>query len=146
MDHWTEIFIAQLRAHGLEAKAASIAGVSLRKVRERAKTDEEFSTAMEAAAEVASDALETEAQRRAVLGVPKDVYYQGQVVGTELQYSDTLLSQLLKGRRPKVFGDKKQIDLTSTGTINVTVRAFRQDTSGRVIEALASPDILDQLA
>lgn len=135
MNHWTEIFIAQLREHGLEARAATAAGVSLRRVRALMEQDEGFAEEVEDAMEAAADVLEEEARRRAVEGVEKGVYYKGSRVDIQQEYSDTLLVQLLKGRRGRIFGEKREINLNAQGTVNVVVRSFARGQSGEVIEA-----------
>lgn len=48
----------------------------------------------------ATDRLEAEARRRAEEGVDQPVWYQGEMVGTEKRYSDTLMIQLLKAHHP----------------------------------------------
>lgn len=82
------------------AEATSICGVSRNYFRQ-ALTDnpkfrERYVRAKEIAKEARADALRKESYRRSVKGVKKTVYYKGQKVGTERQYSDTLLSQELK--------------------------------------------------
>ena len=49
--------------------------------------------------------------RRGIEGVPKGVYWQGEKVAEELQYSDPLLLALAK-RHIKEYGDRMQIDAT----------------------------------
>ena len=50
-----------------------------------------FKTRRDQAAIIAMGVLEREILRRAVEGTDRDVYYKGQVVGQERQYSDNLL-------------------------------------------------------
>ena len=57
----------------------------------------------------AADRLEREAMRRAVAGVEEAVYYKGEVVGTQLRYSDTLLMFLLNGWRPEVYTRQRTV-------------------------------------
>jgi hypothetical protein len=53
--------------------------------------------------------LEAEAIRRAVDGVEKPVYHQGQVVGTVREYSDTLLIFLLKGWKSDRYRERREV-------------------------------------
>lgn len=53
------------------------------------------------------DALEDEARRRAVHGVERPVYQQGVMVGTVTEYSDTLLSLKLRGKRPDLYNTER---------------------------------------
>jgi hypothetical protein len=61
--------------------------------------------------------LENAAYRRGVHGVEKGVYFKGEKVDTETQYSDTLLSQMLKARVPG-YGDTPA---TTGMTVNVAI-------------------------
>lgn len=64
--------------------------------------------------------LEAEAKRRAVTGVEKDVWYQGEVVGKEKVYSDKLLETLMKANDPDKYGNKSRVDTTTTINVNDT--------------------------
>jgi hypothetical protein len=70
------------------------------------KRDPAYAAAYEDAANEAADMLEAEAFRRGHDGVDKPVFYQGAECGAVREYSDGLLTLLLKARRPTVFGDK----------------------------------------
>jgi hypothetical protein len=60
----------------------------------------EFHAIMDITKERTVDVLEAEAIRRAVDGVEKGIYYKGELVATEVQYSDKLLLEALKARNP----------------------------------------------
>lgn len=62
--------------------------------------DADFKVAMGEAREAGIDFLEDEARRRAVDGVEKPVFHQGEIVGYIREYSDGLLKSLLASRRP----------------------------------------------
>ena len=49
--------------------------------------------------------MEDEAVRRAVEGVPRPVFYQGQIVGAVQEYSDELLIRMLKARNCSTGGE-----------------------------------------
>ncbi len=83
----------------------------------RKKHDAAFATAWEQALDMAGDKFEDEATRRGVEGVDKDVYYKGEVVGTERVYSDGLLGKLLDGAKREKYAPKKE----SSTNINVQV-------------------------
>jgi hypothetical protein len=68
--------------------------------------------------------IEHAAITRAVHGVKKDVWFKGEVVGEETQYSDSLLQTLLKKRLPHTYGeDAGGNTLVNYGQINVMPRA-----------------------
>lgn len=74
----------------------------------RRKEDPDFAAEWDLALETAASNLEEEAQRRAVEGVKKPVYYRGEVVGHTLEYSDGLLMFLLRGLRPNVYRENSR--------------------------------------
>lgn len=121
---WTDLFLRALRSHGLVNSAATTAGVTKRTVDRLREKSAEFDYAVETALEEAADELELEARRRAVEGVEKGVWYQGEEVGTELQYSDTLLTTLLKAKRADEFAERKQITGAGGTPLTVVVRTF----------------------
>lgn len=85
--------------------------------------DPEFAAAVTAVEAKIGDKLEKEAIRRAVDGVREPVgFYQGQASEYVQKYSDTLLIFLLKGHKPRKFGDKAQVELSGPngGPIAVT--------------------------
>lgn len=132
MDHtedepaWVELFLRQLRSHGLINTAATAAGVTRRAVERLRENSAEFDYAVEAALDEAADELELEARRRAVEGVEKGVYYQGDEVAREVVYSDQLLTTLLKAKRADEFAERKQITGAGGKPITVVVRTFGQ--------------------
>lgn len=78
------------------------------------KQDEAFDAAWIDADEAAVQRMEKEADRRAVIGVEKPVWYQGQEVGTIREFSDTLLIFRLKAKRPDVYRDRAEVNVTIT--------------------------------
>lgn len=122
-----DIYLLALRETGLEATSAQAAGVTLRKVQREYEADEAFHEDCLDAKELMADKFEAEAMRRAVEGVEKGIYYQGDRVESEVQYSDSLLTKLLTGRRPEVYGDKREITGKGGGAIQVVIEDFSGD-------------------
>lgn len=58
---------------------------------------------------MAADRLEQEAIRRAVDGTNKPVFFQGEIVGFEKEYSDTLLVLLLKAHKPDKYRERSDV-------------------------------------
>lgn len=122
---WQEKYIDALRAEGLEATARAAAGVTKRTVEKALQEDPDFAATVEDAMEKWADTLEREAYRRAVEGVEKGVYHQGVLVATERQFSDTLLSQMLKAHRKERYAPELTLKGTGkNGAITVNVRNF----------------------
>ncbi len=89
------------------------------------KKDKDFDAAIEAAYHQGTDRIEDEAYRRAVQGTQKPVFYQGEECAVVTEYSDSLLTTLLKGRRPEVYRDRLGISGPNGGpveTVDVTAR------------------------
>lgn len=131
--------------------AARYAGVSPHFLFQWMKDDREAAQAIEEAQRVGWMGLESEAVRRAVQGVEKPVYYRGEVVGYDTQYSDTLLSKLLEARVPAYKkGDGAMNMFNGPTQINIMPRAenFEQwlEMKNRTLEdrekqmALPSPE------
>lgn len=68
--------------------------------------DSVYRGAFEQAKLEASEFLEAEARRRAVDGVQEPVFYQGQICGYVMKYSDALLIKLLQANLPEKFKDR----------------------------------------
>lgn len=91
-------FLAETGRVDYAAKCAGFADTNF--LYKRKKADKDLADAWDEALEIAGDRFEAEAARRAVDGVEKPVFYKGEVVGYEVQYSDSLLAKLLDGSKP----------------------------------------------
>lgn len=98
-----EKFLNFLRSGELPGMAAKKLGLGRRTVFNWKDRDKEFAEAWLHAVEDGLDKLEAEARRRAEVGCLKPVFQGGVQVGEIREYSDTLMSLLLKGRRRDVF-------------------------------------------
>jgi len=117
---WREPFLAELCKTGCVSAAAQKAKISRNSAYEQREANQEFAKAWDAALEVATDALEREARRRAAEGVLEPVFYQGEIVAKVKKYSDTLLIFLLKAHRPEKFREniKQELHVTDDREIN----------------------------
>ena len=105
---WEDVFLSALAETGKVPTACQIAGVSHMTPYRRRKSDIDFAQRYEDAENLATKLLEREAWRRASEGVDKPVWYKGEQIGVERQYSDTLLIFLLKARDPAKYRDNYQ--------------------------------------
>jgi hypothetical protein len=78
----------------------------------------------------AARALEDEAVRRAKQGTIKAIRYKGRIVGHELEYSDTLMVQLLKANNPKKFLERSTVAHTD-GEGGSLISALRSVIQGK---------------
>jgi hypothetical protein len=112
-------------------KAALAAGIGRRTAYEWREADPEFKARWDEAVDCGVDLMEDEAHRRAVHGVTKPVYYQGEVCGDVQEYSDTLMIFQLKARRPEKY--RENVDVNHRGNVAVTVVNY----AAPVIEGVA---------
>lgn len=91
------------------------------------KRDLRLAERIEIAENVYLDSLETEARRRAVNGVEKGVYFQGERVGSEKEYSDRLLDKLLTAADKEKYSQQRNVKQETT--VNVTSDGVRKKLS-----------------
>lgn len=109
--NWKGRFLAALARTGIVKYACDETGID-RSTAYRAKlTDGDFSDSWNEAVEIATEALEIEARRRAHDGVEKPIFYQGAQCGSVREYSDTLLIFTLKALNPAKYREPKS-DIT----------------------------------
>lgn len=119
-----QAFITAFCECGKVTEAAKAAGVSRFTHRDWLESGEPYRKAFAAAEQAAARNLEDEAYRRAHDGVRRPVLYQGQQVTVknpetgedellwEHEYSDTLLTHLLKGLKPDRYRDNAKLEVT----------------------------------
>lgn len=98
-----EKFLKKLREGMTPGVAAAACGLGRRTVFAWKEKDKEFAAAWFDAAEMGIDLMEQEARRRAVDGVKKPVFHAGVICGHVQEYSDSLMTLMLKGRRRDIF-------------------------------------------
>lgn len=118
-DRRKAIFIRTLAQTGIVGRAATAAGWPRGHAYTVRAQDEEFAKLWDQAVEFATDALEEAARTRAVDGVSKPVYQQKELVGYVTEYSDTLLVQLLKAKRPNEFRENVSLNADVKGGVLV---------------------------
>ena len=112
-------FIKALSETASVTKACSLSSVSRTSVYQWRADDPEFLAAWDKALDLATDALEDEAIRRAVEGTDKPVYQGGELVGHVREYSDTLMIFMLKARRPEKFRERTSANLNLSGGLTL---------------------------
>ena len=130
-----ETFLAKLAA-GYSVKAAVAESAMSRAWFYRERYDDPaFAEAWDEALEEGTDALEDEALRRGRDGVEEPIVTMGKVARDEAgnvltvrRYSDSLLTLLLKARRPEKFKERSAVESKVDATIVTTAEqdeAFR---------------------
>jgi len=119
-------------------KACELSGLARQSAYDWRNEDKEFADAWQKALDVAADLLEEEAIRRAKDGCEEPVYQGGKLVGAVQKYSDTLMIFLLKGAKPRKYGDK----LAHTGADGegpVVIKIDREEIIGKLIGNRPAP-------
>lgn len=117
---WQAKFITRLAETANVSAACKRAKCSRTEAYRTRDEDELFKAAWEEALEIATEALELEARRRAEKGVLEPIFYQGVKAGTIRRYSDTLMIFLLKAHKPEKYRDNVKND--HSGEIIVRVK------------------------
>jgi hypothetical protein len=113
-------FLETVRRTGLVAKAAKLIGTTMRRVRTECEADKDFGEEFKEALLIYAESIQEELHRRAVVGVQEDVYFQGVVCGQKTNYSDALLTTLVKAKSPE-FREKLSVDTTIHGGVLLTL-------------------------
>ena len=141
---WRGGFIDRLKATGNVTLAASGAGVARQHAYRTRNRNKTFRRQWDEALEEAVDLLAGEARRRAT-GIKRDVWYAGEVVGAETEYSDKLLMFLLRAHRPRLYRDNVQVEhpggMEVTGDRKVTFEFVRPaEQQARTLAELAAEE------
>lgn len=102
-------FLAHYAKTGLFYKTCEKYNVCPNTVYALRDRDDNFKRALEKAKAIFSESIEDEVYRRGIRGVLRGVYYQGQRVAQERQYSDRLLELAVKTHNP-AFRDKVEVN------------------------------------
>ena len=113
-------FLESVRRTGLVAKSAKAAGTNSRRIRTECELDKEFSHEFQEALVEYAESVQEELHRRAIDGVEETVYFQGIPCGTKINYSDSLLTTLVKAKSPE-FREKLSVDTTIHGGVLLTL-------------------------
>lgn len=89
------------------SRACQEAGISMPTLVNWRRDSEEFDKKIKTAIEIGTDYIEDEMRRRAVDGVDRPVFQQGECVGFIREYSDSLLQAIVGGRRPHIYGKQR---------------------------------------
>lgn len=122
-----DVFVAAL-ARGLSITGAlDEARLARRTAYDWRNTDADFAALWEEAVEAGSDFIEDEARRRAVEGCEEPIVAMGKVarnedgsVMTVRKYSDTLMTLILKARRPEKYRERVSTEISGGVTIAIT--------------------------
>lgn len=132
---WQTRFLEELAKRGNVSESAKEAGITRQHAHYCYREQPQFAALWDDAIEVANDALEREAWRRAVEGVDKPVFFQGIECGVIREYSDQLLTTLLKANRASKFRDNSKMELVGKGDTALSIQVYLPS-NGRELKAI----------
>lgn len=103
------VFLRAYARHGVISDGTLAAGITYRTFYRWQKDDEVFNEDCKTALAMANDLMEREARRRAIDGFERPIIYQGEVTGEYTDYSDSLLTTLMKGNKPEKYKERTQL-------------------------------------
>lgn len=102
------VFCRAYAQRGIIREGTTAAGISRRTYLRWRKEDEAFNEACNEAKQMAVDLIEQEAMRRAIDGFDRPVIYKGEITDTYKDYSDSLLTMLMKGNKPEKYKERTE--------------------------------------
>ncbi len=119
-----EAFLASLRRHGNVTRAAEEIQKTRGAMYWLKEHRPEFSKAWSQAIESFMDGIESEALRRAAVGVERPIFYKGKAIGKLTEYSDRLMEFLLDRRR---YPSKTRLEHTGANGGAIILQAEPHD-------------------
>lgn len=102
------VFLRAFARHGIISDGTVAAGITYRTFYRWKRDDETFNEDCKTAETMANDLMEREARRRAIDGFERPIIYQGEVTGEYTDFSDALLTTLMKGNKPEKYKERTQ--------------------------------------
>jgi hypothetical protein len=118
---WKAVFLEELGKWGVVDHAIRTAGVAVSTAYKARERDEHFAAQWDEAEGKLLATAEVIARQRALVGHPRPVYFQGQKVDTIQEIDNVHLRWLLSKLKPSVYGDKVDLNLKHSGTVEVHV-------------------------
>jgi hypothetical protein len=135
---WREVFVGALEASGNVTASARRAGVNRATAYNHRRSEPDFAAAWDEALEVATDALEAEARRRALEGWEEPIFCGGEECGRVRKYDSTLMIFLLKAHRPEKFRENTAVQ--HSGDLTIRIEYADADRDALAEPASSGPD------
>ena len=120
-------FLRLLSETGNVSKCCKALNISRQEMYKCKIKDEKFNEQWHAAQDMAIELLEDESFRRAFEGLEKDVWYKGEVVGSERVYSDTLLMNRLQAEKPDKYQYRQKHEHSGSLSLNINVEFVKPE-------------------
>lgn len=121
-----ERFLLALAISANVTQSCRVSGLDRQTAYDWRRNDPKFAENWDQALELGTDALEDEAIRRGTEGVKRPVYQGGKLVGYVQEHSDVMLIFMLKARRPMVFRDRADLNVTGHLTLEQLVAGAKK--------------------
>lgn len=105
-------FLNALLKTGTRLRAAEMVGIARQTHYDWMKNDAEYAEKYEEVRLMLVASLEDAAYERAVNGIERKVFYKGEEIGTQIEYSDQLLTVLLKANMPEKYKDVNKVEMS----------------------------------
>ena len=111
-----EEYLELLRQTGLKIRSAKAVGLDVSSMKRYRKENPDYDDRVEEAVSEYRESIESEIKRRAMEGIDSPVFYKGELVNTQKQYSDRLLELHAKRHIP-AYRDKHAVDHNVNGGV-----------------------------
>jgi hypothetical protein len=132
-------FLTAFVTCGIRKRAAELAGCDRKMHLIWLRDDPVHATAFEEAQRLCAHLIEDEIVRRGVEGIERGVWHDGEQVGTERHYSDTLLIFAAKGAMPEKYKERRETEHTVSPALLALQREWEalreQPMTPRALEA-----------
>lgn len=126
-----EKFLSHYADTGNVTESCEVSGIGYRNIYHLRDSHPVFARIMDDVGEIATDRLEAEARRRAMVGVRKPVVSKGVIVTHVQEYSDRLMERLLEANRAKF---RPKVDHNMSGTVSVQYQITGLDPVKKAID------------
>lgn len=129
-------FLETLAVSGNITSAAACHGLTVNAINTAKRNDPKFAEAIEIAKAMALKELEDVARDRALHGIERDVWFKGEVVGKEIQYSDKLLMYLMQANDKERYGKSP-----SSTSVNITQNVSTDESTLTKLSSFLNIDV-----
>jgi hypothetical protein len=121
------LFLMELKASCNITVSAEKIGFTRQCMYDHKKKDKLFSDAWDNALDEGIDLLEKKAQDRAFNGVEKKIFFKGEKVDTQVEYSDGLTTFLLRAHRPEKYAKEAAVNINTPAGVIVVPEGMKSE-------------------
>ena len=137
-----KLFLSLVKVGVSATSAAEKCKISVRNCYRLRDRNAKFRRLWEESLDFAVEAAEQELRRRAVDGVERPVFYKGEKIATEKEWSDQLLLAYLRANRPEKYRERSEVrhdgEVRQTAVVVIADRGLPADVRPDEIEPARS--------